>query len=119
MAERTLLYTSDSTVGAPYQTDVELLDNLSKYDVIEIWTGTTNDNGNSANKYCCCSHWHDVQDILTSVGTYYVHLQDYEQRYGWISFTDTTFNIVQRNSGRSPSGDWYIFGLFKIYGYKF
>ena len=109
--ERTLLYTTGSyTTGCPYQQDVTLLDNLSKYDFISVETGTITDNSSGGAKIDVA--WYDVSEILQNDVS--AHWAGYSIRWWQAKFTDTTFNMTARGS---ESGS-YLHEIFKIFGYK-
>ena len=113
---RTLLYDSGSYIdGAPYQTDVDLSDNLSNYDSIICVVGNPQDNG-SANGYQCDTFIADVTDALDP-DTDSIHYAGYKERWCAVKFTDTTFNqtargVVSESSNFNPQ-------IYKIYGYKY
>lgn len=110
-ATRTLLYTSGNiTQGAPYQTDVNLLDNLNKYDLVMILYVADSSTGNEA----CGTGVYDVQELLTT--GYNAHFAGYFCRWSTVHFTNTTFN--QTGRGAANEGDQYAPQIFKIYGYK-
>lgn len=109
--ERTLLYTTGSyTTASPYQQDVPLLDNLSKYDFISVETGTITDNLSGGAKIDVA--WFDVSEILQN--DVLAHWAGYSTRWWQAVFTDTTFNMTARGS---ESGN-YVHQIFKIFGYK-
>ena len=109
---RTLLYTSgDITQGAPYQTDVNLLDNLNKYDLVMILYVADDRTGYE----CCGTGVYDVQELLTT--GYSAHFAGYYCRWSMVHFTNTTFN--QAGRGAANEGDEYAPKIYKIYGYKF
>lgn len=110
-AVRTLLYTSnDITQGAPYQTDVNLLDNLNKYDLIMILYVADSTTGNES----CGTGIYDVSELLTT--GYGAHFAGYYCRWSAVTFTNTTFN--QTGRGATYEGDQYAPQIYKIYGYK-
>lgn len=109
---RTLLYTTgDITQGAPYQTDVSLLDNLNNYDMIMVLYPADTSTG----RECCDTRIYDVSELLTS--GYHAYYAGYMGRWCMVHFTNTTFNQIDR--GSSTEGDQYAPQIYKIYGYKF
>ena len=111
---RTVLYDSGAyNTPAPYQTDVNLSDNLSNYDIIAIVTGTQSDNVAQAG-YRYLSEFFDVPMIQASKT---VFLQSIVSRFGEIAFTDTTFNVIMHGCPGESSG--YELQVYKIIGYKF
>ena len=111
---RTVLYDSggDNTY-APDNTDVNLLDNLSKYDMITVITGSPKAN-TTLGGYTYLTNMFDVQMALVSKGCY---VQGYYQRTIGITFTNTTFRITEHSAGSDESG--FIPQVYKIIGYKF
>lgn len=109
--ERTLLYTTGSyTTACPYQQDVPLLDNLSKYDFISVETGTIMDNSSGGAKIDVA--WYDVSEILQP--NVFAHWAGYSTRWWQAVFTDTTFNMT----GRGSESGSYNHEIFRIFGYK-
>lgn len=109
---RTVLYDSGAyNTPAPYQTDVNLSDNLSNYDIIAIVTGTQADNTTQAG-YRYISEIFDVPMIQASKT---VFMQSIAMRFCEILFTNTTFNVIL--NGSESSG--YELQVYKIIGYKF
>lgn len=109
--ERTLLYTTGSyTTACPYQQDVPLLDNLSKYDFISVETGTIMDNSSGGAKIDVA--WYDVSEILQP--NVLAHWAGYFTRWWQAVFTDTTFNMTARGA---ESGS-YNHEIFRVFGYK-
>lgn len=109
--ERTLLYTTGSyTTACPYQQDVPLLDNLSKYDFISVETGTIMDNSSGGAKIDVA--WYDVSEILQP--NVLTHWAGYSTRWWQAVFTDTTFNMT----GRGSESGSYNHEIFRIFGYK-
>jgi len=111
---RTVLYDSGSSSEyAPYQTDVDLADSLSNYDVVALVVGTPTDN-QAKDGYIYLSGMFDVQMALTAKICY---VQGYGTRFIGVKFTDTTFNVAERGSGSEAVG--YTHQLYKIIGYKY
>ena len=109
---RTLLYTTGNiTQGAPYQTDVNLLDNLNNYDMIMVLYPADT----SAGRECCDTRIYDVSELLTS--GYHAYYAGYMGRWCMVHFTNTTFNQFDR--GSTTEGDQFAPKIYKIYGSKF
>lgn len=110
---RTVLYDSgDYLHYAPDNTDVNLLDNLSNYDMITVITGSPTAN-EVLGGYTYLTNLFDVQMALASVGCY---IQGYDKRTIGITFTNTTFRIIEHSAGSDQSG--FIPQVYKIIGYK-
>lgn len=110
-AARALLYTSgDITQGAPYQTDVNLLDNLNKYDLVMVLYVADSNTGNEG----CGTGVYDVQELLTTGHSAYY--AGYMGRWSFMRFTNTTFNQTRR--GATTESDQEAPRIYKIYGYK-
>lgn len=110
--QRVLLYDSGShTTYAASNTDINLLDNLSNYDVVAVGIGTPADNSEN---YALCYAWFDVEDLFDS--NYVASWQGYYCRWLQATFTDTTFQYRSSNNNSESSNQ--IPKIFKIYGYK-
>ena len=106
---KTLLYNSGSwTNGATQGVDINLLDNLSNYDVIVVLTGTNQDN--SSGGYKIDEAWYDTELLLTT--NFFAHWAGYGTRWWQLSFTDTTFQLDKRGGDLTPE-------IYRIYGIKF
>ena len=111
---RTVLYDSGSyTQGAPYQEDVNLLDNLNNYDLVMIVVGTNEDSASADGPKLAASVFDTTLALEQDVN---MGWQGYYQRYLNVKFTNTKFNIISRGA---PNESGYIPQLYKIYGYKF
>ena len=108
--DRTLLYaSSDWSHSAPYQTDIQLLDNLSNYDMITVIMSTRNDiNGGL---------WYVNFDVPLCLEFNRVSTTLWHRRDIHLHFTDTTFQIAYKNVVDESSS--CIAEVYKIYGYKF
>ena len=112
--QRVLLYDSGShTTYAASDTDINLLDNLSNYDVVAVGIGTPSDNSEN---YALCYAWFDVGDALTDSDVFANAWQGYYCRWLQVFFTDTTFRYRSSNNNSESSNQ--IPKIFKIYGYK-
>jgi hypothetical protein len=112
---RTLLYDCGSYTGggAPMDTDVPLLDNITKYDFFMIIVGTIGDNTSSYGTQILTAVY-DTQNVFdTESKTIAWH--GYLKRFLLARFTETTFNVFEAGAdsetNRTP-------GIYKIYGYK-
>lgn len=111
---RTVLYDSGSyTQYAPFQTDVNLSDNLSKYDMVMVMIGTAADNVR-VGKYECDTAIFDVPLLMRN--DFNAHYAGYYQRWMDIKFTDTTFNIL--NSDAVVESSDLKPCIYMIIGYK-
>ena len=112
---RTVLYDSGGyDTYAPYDTDVNLLDNLNKYDFIQIRSGTYNDNDRES-AYWAVPIWCDVTDALEN--DVFINWSGYKERSMTIKFSNTKFKIVFQSA--IDEYDGYKPTIFKIIGYKF
>lgn len=110
---RTVLYDSGGyDTYAPDNTDVNLLDNLSKYDMITVITGSPAAN-EALGGYTYLTNLFDVQMALASKGCY---IQGYDKRTIGITFTNTTFRIIEHAATGESSNQ--IPQVYKIIGYK-
>lgn len=111
---RTVLYDSGGyDQYAPDNADVNLLDNLSNYDMITVLTGSPI----AAETLGGCQYltnFFDVQMALTSKGCY---VQGYDKRTIGLAFTNTTFRIIEHSTA-SPDDNRGIPQVYKIIGYK-
>lgn len=106
-----LLYDSGSaTTGAPFNQDVDLLDNLSKYDAIVVEWNTYEDRNRESPLETSDTVFCTVQDALSN--NFCLHFAGYDTRWGEITFTDTTFNLFARGGDLTPQ-------IYKIKGLKF
>ena len=104
---KTLLYDSGSdTVGAPYNTDIPLLDSLNNYDFVMADYGVASDRANpSFTSLMTCRTFAPVDELLNG---YDLTMEGYGTRYCHAKFTNTTFNLW-----------WYSdYVVFKLYGIK-
>lgn len=107
----TLLYDSGSnTTGAPYNTNVALLDNLSNYDMFYIMWNTTEDRNREYPLVTSDYVYYSVEKALETNTA--VHFAGYGTRWGEITFTDATFKIIAGGGDYTPQ-------IYKIYGIKF
>lgn len=108
---QSLLYDSESaTTGAPFNQDVALLDNLSKYDAIVVEWNTTEDRSRESPLETSDTVFCTVQDLLSN--NFCLHFSGYSTRWGEITFTDTTFKFFGRGGDLTPQ-------IYKIIGLKF
>ena len=106
-----LLYDSGSpTMGAPFNQDVALLDNLSKYDAIVVEWNTYEDRSRMSPIETTDTVFCTVQDLLSN--NFYLHFAGYSTRWGEITFTNTTFKFSARGGDLTPQ-------IYKIKGLKF
>ena len=110
---RTLLYDCGNfNIGAPYQTETALLDNLSNYDFIMLLTGANGDDA-STDCYISDTAMFDVASIMASADKT-IRQCAYDTRQIIIRFTDTTFTVTHHTGERSGQEQQ----LYRIYGYK-
>lgn len=107
----TLLYDSGSPItGAPFNQDVALLDNLSKYDTILIEWNTSQDRTNASPNEETDIVFCTVEELLRN--NFILHFTGYGTRWGDIKFTDTSFKFTNRGGDKNPE-------IYKIKGLKF
>ena len=110
---RTLLYDCGNfNIGAPYQTETALLDNLNNYDFIMLLTGANGDYA-STNCYISDTAMFDVASIMESTDKT-IRQCAYDTRQIIIRFTDTTFTVTHHTGEVSGQEQQ----LYRIYGYK-
>lgn len=111
---RTVLYDSGSpSTPCPYQQDVNLLDNLSKYDLIGFVICPPA--GNTSNSYLAEMKWYDAAFVRNN--TVICYITSYYQRSCQITFTDTTFFVNSKTA--TGETDTLAPMVFAIIGYKF
>lgn len=107
----TSLYDSGSPItGAPFNQDVALLDNLSKYDAVLIEWNTSQDRTSVSPNEETDTVFCTVEELLRN--NFILHFTGYSTRWGDIKFTDTSFRFINRGGDRNPE-------IYKIKGLKF
>lgn len=107
----TLLYDSGSPImGAPFNQDVALLNNLSKYDAIVVEWNTSEDRTNASPNEETDIVFCTVEELLRN--NFILHFTGYGTRWGDIKFTDTSFRFINRGGDKNPE-------IYKIKGLKF
>ncbi len=111
---KALIWDSGSpTTGASYATDYALLDNLSNYNQIILMVSTTEDRADANHQYTQ-QVWLDVEYLLSSGAWHNANVTGYGTRYFDVSFTDSSFKIIQGGGEYS-----YIPTIFQIYGVRY
>lgn len=112
---KTLLYDSNDDInGAPQYTSVNLLDNLSKYDVGILIISTPADR-NIPQYQSSAQYFFDINYVLTNGSIHKLHWAGYGVRWMQIEFTDTTFTI----DGVGGEDHDHEPAIYKIYGIKY
>lgn len=106
----TLLYDSGSpTTGAPFNQDVPLLKNLTKYDAVLIEWNTSQDRSSVSPNEETDTVFCTVEELLRN--NFILHFTGYSTRWGDIKFTDTSFKFTNRGGDRVPE-------IYRIKGLK-
>ena len=106
-----LLYDSGSPItGAPFNQDVPLLKNLTKYDAVLIEWNTSQDRTDGSPNEETDTVFCTVEELLRN--NFILHFAGYGTRWGDIKFTDTSFRFINRGGDKNPE-------IYRIRGLKF
>ena len=108
-AKVTIYDSGSPTAYAQYNTTIQLLDNVSNYDMLLILTSTEGDGGLSS---FAIHYLVDTQEALL----YTVGWQGYKERYWMADFSNDTYFTYTGNAPNETNRNPYI---YKIFGIKY